>query len=500
MSDLIVQTRAGAVRGKQVRDLRFWASIPFAAPPVGDLRLRAPQPPIPWSGTRDATSYGPQAPQKAMGPVRLTPPMSEDCLTLNVTAPALPSASLRPVMVWIHGGGYTIGTSRQTFFRGDSLVRRGELLMVSFNYRLGALGYFDFSAWGADTNLGLRDQVAALAWVRDNIEAFGGDPSCVTLAGQSAGGKIVTTLLGMPRARGLFHRAVIQSPGTPNPFETREAQVVTEAFLEQLNPATRKDIATAAAAELVAAVRPVVQAMTMSPFGAPLGPVLDGAVLSVATLDCLRAGASKDVPVLTGTTTHELHLMLKALGMEAAGDEAVMGFAQLLPAPLSDLVTRAYSNAAMTGNAHPAPPAPLEFLMNDRMVRMNSVRVLEAQASADAPSFSYLLQYETADGDGAPHCIDTPLLFGTTSVPDVPALVGEGDSVDAMGQAMRHRWAAFMRTGDPNAPGLPFWPQYTRDRRATYLLALEPAALEDPWGAQRAAWDGVDVPGAPVLG
>jgi para-nitrobenzyl esterase len=496
------------MEGLQLTGSQGFLGIPFGQAPVGSLRFRPPQPALPWSGTLDATQHGASCPQDPEEPGMPYLPLSvgtvdEDCLNLNVWTPAA-DAGERPVLFWVHGGAFYAGSGSEPFYDGAALAAEQDVVVVTANYRLGVLGGFVHlndhdERLSESANTGLLDVVLALEWVRDNIASFGGDPACVTLAGQSAGGKIVTTLLGMSQAEGLFQRAIVQSPGTPNPFTKEEAAVVTNAFLEHLDPSARADIAAADAGTLADAVRPVVQSMTMSPFGAPLGPSLDGSVLARPTLESLRDGASKDVPVLTGTTTHELHLMLKGVGLDSAGDEAVGAFAQLMPPPLGDRVAAAYSSAEIAGNGHPAAPQPLEFLMNDRMVRMNSVRLLEARAGAGAPTFSYLLQFDSPAGAGAAHCIENPLLFATTSVPDVPSLVGSGDHVEAMGRALRDRWAAFMRTGDPNAPGLPDWPAYDEDRRATYLLAVEPSVLDDPWSAQRAAWDGVDVPGAPVL-
>ncbi|MCW3067017.1 MAG: hypothetical protein JWN32_4189 [Solirubrobacterales bacterium] len=501
---------AGAIDGLQLAGSQAFLGIPFGQAPVGALRFRPPEPASRWRGVREAKAYGPSCPQDPEEPgMPHMPldvgPMDEDCLSLNVWTPAADAAG-RPVLFWVHGGAFYAGSGSEAFYEGAALAAEQDVVVVTTNYRLGALGGFVYLGELGDdrlsesANVGLLDVVLALEWVRDNIGAFGGDPGCVTVAGQSAGAKVVATLLAMPQTRGLIRRAVAQSPGTPDPFTVDEAKVVTAAFLEQLDASLRDTVATAPADQLVAAVRPVVHAMTMSPFGPPIGPVMDGRVLSGGTLDRLRAGASADVPLLSGSTTHELHRMLKPLGLDAAGDEAVAGFAQLLPSPIRERVTEAYSSAALSTNGRrPLPPQPLEFLMNDRAVRMNSVRLLEAKASGGAPRFSYLLQYESPDGAGASHCVDNPLLFGTTSAPDVPVLVGEGEAVERMARAMRERWVAFMRTGAPDPSGQPLWPEYTEERRATYLLALEPVVIDDPWESQRAAWEGVEVPGAPVV-
>lgn len=215
-----ITTADGAVRGLRGRRVSRWRSIPFAAPPVGELRFRAPQPVQPWTGVRDATHFGFAAMQHRRGAQigpRQQQPTGEDCLTLNVTAPNKPAATARPVMVFIHGGGYLLGTSALRLYSGSRLALLGDVIVVSVNYRLGAFGYVDFSEYSTpahrfDNNLGLRDQVAALEWVRDNIAAFGGDPGNVTIFGESAGAHAVLALMATPAAAGLFHRAISQSP------------------------------------------------------------------------------------------------------------------------------------------------------------------------------------------------------------------------------------------------------------------------------------------------
>ena len=223
---LEVRVATGLLRGVRERGVLAWRGIPYAAAPVGDLRFRAPRPASTWHGVRDAKEWGLIAPQSHKGQFRGAHPripQGEDCLNLNVIAPdermrsgAQLQDSLRPVMVFIHGGAYSVGSSREVPRQGEGLVRRGGIVYVSFNYRLGALGYLDFSRFASpehpfESNLGLRDQVAALQWVRENIHAFGGDPDAVTLFGESAGGNAVTTLMTVPSAHGLFQRAIAQS-------------------------------------------------------------------------------------------------------------------------------------------------------------------------------------------------------------------------------------------------------------------------------------------------
>jgi len=256
---LEVQIDSGRLRGTLDSGTRTWRGIPFAAPPVGERRLRAPLPPLPWSGVRDAAQFGPVAPQDRKGPfagASSTTPQSEDCLTLNVIAPREAATGL-PVMVYIHGGAYGVGSPADSPFRGVNFARRG-VVHVTLNYRLNAFGYLDFSEFGFDNNLGLRDQVAALEWVRNNIAAFGGDPGNVTIYGESSGANAVTTLLTTPAARGLFARGIAQSPPSNAVYRPEVTRQWAREFLEILGARPgheAESLSAASPAELVRAAR-----------------------------------------------------------------------------------------------------------------------------------------------------------------------------------------------------------------------------------------------------
>src|SRR3954453_20061114 len=261
-SDLEVRTTAGVVRGVAVGDdLRAWRGIPYAASTAGGGRFREPRPPRPWAGVRrppqpgpgvrDASAFGPVPPQRRTRTMNTGPRtvMGEDCLALSVVAPAAPSDGPRPVMVWIHGGAFSAGSSAQPGYAGHALVRAGDVVYVAVTYRLGAFGFTDLTRYATDerpieANLGIRDQVAALEWVRDNIAGFGGDPGNVTVFGESAGGTSVTTLLAVPAARGLFHRAIAQSPA-PTAVYHPERTAAWGAQLVGLLGADDKDAAAA---------------------------------------------------------------------------------------------------------------------------------------------------------------------------------------------------------------------------------------------------------------
>ena len=332
-----MRTTAGVVRGVAVGgaggngaggngDLRVWRGIPYAASTAGEGRFRAPRPPEPWTGVRDASTFGPVPPQQRgwfdlFGAGRRTA-MGEDCLSANVVAPAAPGPP-RPVMVWIYGGAFSIGSSAVPGYAGHALARTGDVVYVSFNYRLGALGFTDVTRYATaerpfDANLGLRDQVAALEWVRDNIAAFGGDPGNVTIFGESAGGISVTTLMAVPAARGLFHRAIAQSPA-PAAAYTRERAAGWAAQLVGLLGAEEKDavhaLLDASADELVAAGTLLDEwANEATPGVLCFAPVVDGEFLPVHPLDAAASGAAHPVPLLIGTNDREGTLFAKSRG------------------------------------------------------------------------------------------------------------------------------------------------------------------------------------------
>ncbi len=315
MSDLVVETTAGRVRGETVAapggtPVRRFLGIPYAAPPVGDLRWRAPRPAPPWPGVRDSRAYGPSCPQAAplaspLPGFRMTE-TSEDCLSLNVWTPEL--AGSRPVMVWIHGGAYVSGGSAQPVYDAARLATEGDVVVVTINYRLGVLGFLALDG-DADANCGLRDQLAALAWVREHAGAFGGDPRSVTVFGESAGAGSILHLLGSARRRGAFDRAIVQS-GEPRTLTTDEAALVTSEVARTvgLQTATASALRSVPVEQLVAAQADAAAA-TLATIGMmPFNPAIDGDVCDRTVLDAVRAGRADDVPLVIGTTRDELSL------------------------------------------------------------------------------------------------------------------------------------------------------------------------------------------------
>lgn len=482
--DTDVTLADGTVRGRRHADLLSWRGIPYAAPPVGQLRLRAPRPVTPWTGVRDALEFGPPAPQQRR-------PGSEDCLTLNVLRPVEPSATPRPVMVYIHGGAHTAGTSAAPLYSGASLVRRGDIVFVSLGYRLGALGYLDFREFSTpeqpfDVNLGLRDQIAALEWVRRNIASFGGDPSNVTLFGESAGADAVVTLMCTPAARGLFARAIAQSPPPATSNGPELARLWAREFLD-LAGVARSDAAryltTAAPAALVRT------AVTLSERGAdevpgvrPFAPVADGELLPAHPLDAFEAGTEHRVPLIIGTNAEEGRIfprMLDILPTDRARIE------RMFEGTDPEVVARVI--AAYPG--YPRRRAAAD-LGGDVVFWEPSLRCAHAHTRHTE---TYMYRYDFAPrllrlaGLGATHATELFAVFGRRGlgVRTLTALGGRR-GLRAVTDTMQRHWLEFAHSGRP----LESWPRYSSERRDTLIIDEVCRVESDPLGHRREAWLG----------
>ena len=306
----VATTRNGKVEGREKEGVLLFAGIPYAKPPVGDLRFRAVQPHEPWSGVRPAQKFGPAAPQLPGEGLTNSMPVTwdEDCLTLNISTPAVDDRR-RPVLVWIHGGAFKTGQGGIPWYNGTRFAANGDIVVVSINYRLAALGFTHLARFGDDFATsginGILDQIEALKWVRDNIEAFGGDPENVTIAGESAGAFSVGTLLASPMATGLFGRAIAQSGAAHHALSADASETVTDILLEQLDAKTIDDLHAASVESILEAQDKVALNLLQRPGGlgtsvSPFYPTIDGSVLPKRPIDLVSDGASKDVPVIAG--------------------------------------------------------------------------------------------------------------------------------------------------------------------------------------------------------
>ena len=500
---LVVQTATGAVRGLSARGLKFWRGMPYAAAPLGVRRLRAPDPVVPWDGVRDATAFGPVAPQdrngQFLGP-KPNVPMDEDCLTINVIAPAKATSEPLPVMVFVHGGAYSVGSAREVPHLGEGLVRSGDVVFVNFNYRLGALGYLDFTSYSTparrfDSNLGLRDQVAALEWVRDNIRGFGGDPQNVTLFGESAGANAVTTLMTVPSARGLFARAIAQS----SPANAIYAPDLTAAWaatyvemLSQVVDNTSTDSTSHEdAAELLAGapIEALVSATTLLQLETPdtrpgticLSPVIDGDFLPERPLDAFKAGRAHPVPLIIGTNDREGSLFRGRLDILATTPPRIRAiFAR----------TRKKSRKALKAQYPGLPgPRPAADFGGDYAFWFPSVKVAERHARFERV---YFYRFDVAPrllrlmGLDATHGLELFALFDRMDgwFGRAMGLLGGRRAFKKTGRRMQRHWLRFAQDGSVGDD----WPKYTSRRRRTLVFDVSDRVEKDPRREKRLAW------------
>ncbi|WP_219464967.1 carboxylesterase/lipase family protein [Nonomuraea rhizosphaerae] len=492
-----VRTTAGVLRGGRETGLAVFRGIPFAEPPVGALRFAAPQPARGWDGVRPALEFGPPPPQSGLLGASQDS-AGDDWLTLNVWTPSPDPAAGLPVMVWIPGGGYVGGNSSLPEFDGGHLARSGTVV-VTLNYRLGVEGFAQID--GAPANRGLLDQVAALEWVRDNVRMFGGDPDRVTLFGQSAGGGSVASLLAMPRAAGLFRRAIAQS--VPGPF---------------FSPELAADIAAACAAEL--GVRPTVSGLsavaparlpaagdaisakaggrlerwgriTQRPM--PFAPVVDGDVLPVAPWQALADGAARDIALIVGHTRdeHTLFSLIDGVLGQVTHEQAEAALRLIAPGPDG---ARRYREAFPSASDNEL----YELVNGDWLFRMPNLHLADAQLAGGGRVHLYELTWPApglGESLGATHGLDVPLVFGNLSSGGPGLLIGDPPSAAAQELSARIRgaWTAFAAHGDPG------WPAYDAEQRLTQIFDTPSVVTAYPEEASRLLWQNHTFAALPLL-
>jgi para-nitrobenzyl esterase len=497
----IVETTRGKVRGKQIGGVHVFKGIPYGADTTA-RRFMSPVPAPAWSGVRDALDYGPRAPQ----PPRTIHPlltgwkdgstsMSEDCLVLNVWTRGLNDDGKRPVMVWFHGGGFGAGSGSNHVYDGTTLCRRGDAVVVSINHRLNAFGYLYLAELGgpefADSgNAGMLDLVLALQWVRDNAAAFGGDPSNVTIFGESGGGGKVSYLLGMPAAQGLFHKAVIQSGGFLTGMSTKTANARAEAYVRTLglSRSTLSQIKTLPMQRLIEAMG---TASTMAD-RMSFSPVTDRRVLPRDPFAPDANPLAAKVPLLIGTTQWEyifqygqedpanfsltwdqlpprLAVAMQSLAIPGTAADVIVQYRRLRPHfSASDVFFAAVSDGRQT---------------------INSIRLAERKAAQPAPVYMYRLTWNTPVDGGkwkSPHALDIPLVFDNIAA--AATMTGTGPQPERLGAQMSETWLAFARSGVPRTKLLPEWPTYDARARATMIFDSESRVENDPDRAVREYW------------
>jgi para-nitrobenzyl esterase len=412
-----------------------------------------------------------------------------DCLYLNVWTPA--TTGSRPVLVWIPGGSFVEGSGSQPWYDPSELCRRGDVVVVSLNYRLGAFGWLYLDelggeALGAASNCGLRDQIAALEWVAANIAQFGGDPTNVTVFGQSAGAWSITALLALPQASRLIHKAVNLSGGELT-STAAEGTAVAKLVLDRLGAADDLErLWTLDAAALVEVTRQAWDELGMWPFR----PVVDGRFLG-PPLEAIRSGVSRHVQLVVGSTLDEMKLVSTVDAAAASLDDDGV-IARLGLGPAGERIVTAYREARRKRGEAVDSPSLYWAIESDRLFGVPGIRVAEAQSRNQPRTYMYLTTWRSPDPRlGACHSVDSALFFGTLGIPGMDGFTGTDDAAHRLSERMQDALLSFARTGDPNHPALPEWPPYREDDRATMLFEAEPHVVRAPLGDERAAWLGV---------
>ncbi len=501
----VASTRYGKVEGQEQSGLSIFKGIPFAAPPTGARRWLPPEKPAAWSGTREARQFGGVAPQlsmmlSALAAMVINDPQSEDCLYLNVWTPAVDNQK-RPVMVWIHGGAFAIGSGSQAIYDGSTLARRGDVVVVTVNYRLGPLGFLRLAdvtngKIPASGNEGILDQIAALEWVRDNISEFGGDPGNVTIFGESAGGMSVGTLLAAPAARGLFHKAIPQSGACHTGAPRERANRNAERIMTKLG-ASGADAIRALTSEQLLKGTLLADGKTPDPeFGMAYQPVVDGTMMPRPAIEMVTEGASSEVAIMVGSTLDEWKLfapMDPGIGkLDRAGLAARLS--RRITPEAADALIGAYEKARAARGASTAPAELFSALETDRVFRIPAVRLAELHAKRRGRIYNYLFTWPSPAARGmlgSCHALELGFVFGTNHIPGMPQFAGTGPAVERLATQMQDAWLAFARSGDPSCASLGTWPQYDASKRSTMILGEQSAAQDGPYDGERRGWDAI---------
>jgi para-nitrobenzyl esterase len=503
---VIANTPSGRLRGSTSEGLTIFRGIPYAQPPVGEWRFRGPRDVEPWDGVRDALQFGPVPHQLRISrgllipdsAIELNGPEDEDCLFLNVYTPA--TTGRRPVLMYIHGGNFVEGAGSQAWTEPSALARRGDLVVVTINYRLGALGWLFLDdlggrELGADGNLGLQDQVEALRWISRNIGAFGGDPGNVTAFGYSAGAWSISALLAAGQAPRLFQKAIVMSGGV-RCHSREEATALSRQVIAELGiGAGTTQLRRLWELQPQAFSRALEEVWNRNGHAfPPIRPVAGAALIPVDPSAAIRDGTAAKVPIIVGGTLDEFKLVV-TMDLEAAALDESGLLARFVP-EFGEEKARALINAYRKGRAsrhETTSPTELYWaIVSDQMFSVPGVRVAEAHGTNEASTFMYQVRW--AGGHprlGACHSVDLALMFGTLTLPGMGVLSGAGPDAQALAHHIQDAWAAFARTGDPSHPRLPPWPKYNTTQRATMIFDRTCYVTEGPSAQERVAWSGI---------
>ncbi len=494
-ADVVAPTSSGRVRGTLSAGVHVFKGIPYGGPTNGRNRFMPPVKPLPWTGVRDTIAYGPTAPQALGRARRQVPSEGEDCLVLNVFTPAL-GRGRRPVMVWLHGGGFSYGSGSDPILEGSSLARTGDVVVVTINHRLNVFGYtYLGEAGGGDFALsgaaGMLDIVAALEWVRDHADRFGGDPNLVTIFGQSGGGRKVATLMAMPKAKGLFHRAVIESGAVLRLTGKADAVQTTEMLMAGLGlkKGDVRDLQDVSMERLLAAYAAISDKVpAREPGQTANSPTVDGTAIPVHPWDPAGPALSARIPLLIGWARTEETLYDRPTPETLALDDG--GLRARASARLGEDPERVI---AAYRTAHPeATPWDLWILIATDHPRGTYSRETAKRKAAQnaAPAYLYRFDWETPEGGGhmrSPHTVEIPFVFSNIAI--AGPLISKMPEAYALAKKVSASWVAFARTGDPNVAGLPKWPAYSAATRDTMLFNDASRVERDPDRGPRVAME-----------
>ena len=496
VKEILIDTKQGKIKGYERDGIKIFKGIPYAEPPVGELRFKPSIRKNPWSGILDCTKFGPVVPQRDAFFTPKPPPLQDEekCLTLNVWTPGMDDAK-RPVLFWIHGGGFSFGSGSLT--NGMNLAKLGNAVIISINYRLGIFGYLFIQDEIA--NLGQLDQITALQWVRENVALFGGDPNNVTIFGESAGGAAVSTLMAMPPAKGLFNRVISQSgaahPGWYHPKSgIRGAERIMNALdIKGFDIEALKKVPT----------QKIVKVQTKMELEAraegrnfPYGLYIDDKTLPKHPLEALREGFASDVTLIVGTNQDEAKLYTALMPPREILDE------DGLLETTKRMVSRFNQNEGLAQKIintykktrKEEPQEILDAISTDFRFRISGIRLAEAQCKHQKDVYSYLFTYKSPEMGGklgACHALEIAFVFGTFGDNARGITPKRSKETDILSEKMMNSWVTFARIGNPSHDGIPKWKPYDLENRSTMLFGIETKLVDDPFKADRIVWEGI---------
>tara|TARA_R110002072_G_scaffold13418_13_gene56338 strand:+ start:13994 stop:15478 length:1485 start_codon:yes stop_codon:yes gene_type:complete len=485
-TDYIVDTTFGPIQGRIKDDVVLFSGVPYAAAPVGDLRFKAPQPHRGWEEVRPATRFSPAAPQlpgEGMS-AAMAAKWDEDCLYLNVCTPAADGRK-RPVFFWIHGGAYRTGQGAMPWYNGAQFAKHGDIVVVSINYRMGALGFTNLQRFGDEFETsganGTLDQITALNWVIDNIANFGGDPEQITVAGESAGAFSVATLLASPRSEGRFKRAIPQSGAGQHTIPAEITEKVADCVFEKAGISTLEelmalpvdDILKVQAEVEIAAARGEIPTLGIN---LPFYPSEGNSVNPGSPLDAIKAGASANVDILIGTNKDESTMFVTGSFDEDKLRRAITRYGA--DESLIEVYKQRFPNVTATELAIQ--------IQTDHTFRIPAIRLAEARLEQPGKTFMYLFAWESRVPNlKSTHALEIPFVFDNLNAAGVKAFIGRGDIPQDLADKMHQTWIDFICRGEPG------WDEYDEQRRLNMRFDTDSVLVEDPDDQKRQAWQGI---------